>query len=129
MYVDGFTLSNANLNGYYAPYYNASLAPAALRPCTNGQAPASPYAVPAVNAGDWNVSWQSAGHPVGYYNSNGAVDDASNFFWVRDLDLAGVLGPSGTAGSSYWTLGNGLMNCPTIPIAYYIEMSSNGEYV
>ena len=82
IYVAGFTGSfAAALNGYYAPYYNASFAPAALQACDNVNYGSGATAFVWNNA--WNASWQSAGHPVGYYNTKGTVSDAANTFWVR----------------------------------------------
>jgi hypothetical protein len=81
IYVAGFTSPFASLNGYYAPYYNATLAPANLPKCTNVGYGLSGTA--GAWAGAFNNTWQSVGHPVGYYNVAGSLSNASNTFWVR----------------------------------------------
>jgi hypothetical protein len=98
MYVAGFSGGSSWLNGFYAPYYNATLAPAALRPCTN----AGPYGASGTGApwaGAFDATWQSAGHPVGYYNVGSGVGNASNGFWVRDFK-----NPLFGDTKSYWNL-------------------------
>ena len=101
--MTGFT-TPAGLNGFYAPYYNASQAPAALQPCTN----AGPYGSTKTNwLGSWNATWQAAGHPVGYYNTAGAVNSSSNYFWVRDF-----YDPFLAETQSFWNLVNGALLSP-----------------
>jgi hypothetical protein len=79
-YVAGFTGITSVLNGYYAPYYDASQAPSPLRACSNV---AYGNGTGSVFAANFNTSWQSAGHPVGYYNTRSTVSDPTNSFWVR----------------------------------------------
>ena len=99
MYVAGFSGASSWLNGFYAPYYNATQAPAGLQACTNVG-----YGLSGTStswSGGFNNSWQSAGHPVGYYNTGSSVGNATNSFWVRDYD------PSGVYTESFWDLVSG----------------------
>ena len=77
MYVAGFTgTAAATVNGWYAPYYNASLAPTGLQRCTN----VGYNTLSALDPG-----WQTKGNPVGYFNVLINVSDPTNSFWVRLL--------------------------------------------
>ena len=85
MYVAGFTgTAAATVNGWYAPYYNASLAPAGLQGCTN-VGYNSIASTGSAWSGAFDPGWQTKGNPVGYFNVLSNVSDPTNTFWVRLL--------------------------------------------
>ena len=121
IFVAGFTGTSAWLNGFYVPYYDASLAPSGLRSCTNA---GSTYGAGAGSSfsTSFSTSWQSAGHPAGYYNIGSSLSNSTNSFWVRDYD-------SGIVSQSYWNLVLGTSNCLVVDNNYYIYMSAQSNSV
>ena len=112
MYVAGFQGAWSFLNGYYAPYYNASQAPPSLRACTNNGS-----AYTAYDAGyyaNFDPACVAPGHPAGYYNTRSNVSDSANVFWVRDYEWP---------ASSYWNLVLGTADCLAVSSNWYVLMS------